>query len=137
MHATVDDNWGKIVSKIVILPDYSGALDGLEFFSHAIVVTHLNQANYERTKHLKRRPRGLNSMPLLGIFAQRAKDRPNPIGITAVQIIAVGIDFLEVIGLDAIDNTPILDIKPYYPHYDRIESPQVPEWVDRLMEGYF
>ena len=76
-------------------------------------------------------------MPKVGIFSQRAKNRPNPIGVTAAEIVAVGHDYLVVRGLDAIDGTPILDIKPYYPHFDRIEAPRVPEWVDRLMKGYF
>jgi len=110
---------------------------GLENFSHAIIVTYLHQANYEKEKHLQRRPRNLETMPKVGIFSQRAKDRPNPIGITAVEIISVGDDYLEIKGLDAINETPILDIKPYYPHYDKIDSPKVPEWVDRLMKNYF
>ena len=76
-------------------------------------------------------------MPKIGIFSQRAKDRPNPIGVTAVKIVSVGDDYLEVQGLDAIDQTPVLDIKPYYPHYDKIDASEVPEWVNRLMENYF
>ena len=110
---------------------------GLEKFSHAIIVTYLHQAKYEKEKHLQRRPRNLETMPEVGIFSQRAKDRPNLIGITAVEIITVGDDYLEIKGLDAINETPILDIKPYYPHYDKIDSPKVPEWVDRLMKNYF
>nr|NIV35109.1 tRNA (N6-threonylcarbamoyladenosine(37)-N6)-methyltransferase TrmO [Anaerolineae bacterium] len=97
----------------------------------------LHQARYEREKHLQRRPRNLATMPEVGILSQRAKNRPNPIGVTAVEIMDVGRDFLEVWGLDAIDGTPVLDIKPYYPHFDRVENPRVPEWVNRLMEGYF
>lgn len=76
-------------------------------------------------------------MPEVGIFAQRAKDRPNPIGITAVQIVEVLPDCLVVRGLDAIDGTPVLDIKPYVPAYDRVAEAKVPEWADRLMDGYF
>ena len=76
-------------------------------------------------------------MPLVGIFSQRAKDRPTPIGITAVRVVRVGTDHLEVQGLDAINGTPVLDIKPYYPHYDKIENPQTPEWVAELMKDYF
>ena len=76
-------------------------------------------------------------MPIVGIFSQRAKDRPNPIGITAVKIVDVGDDYLEVRGLDAINTTPVLDIKPYYPEYDRIKNPATPNWVKRLMKGYF
>ena len=133
----MDENWGEIKSKIILNSEYTGALLGLEKFSHAIIVTYLHQAKYEKEKHLQRRPRNLETMPKVGIFSQRAKDRPNPIGITAVEIITVGDDYLEIKGLDAINETPILDIKPYYPHYDKIDSPKVPEWVDRLMKNYF
>jgi tRNA-Thr(GGU) m(6)t(6)A37 methyltransferase TsaA len=134
---TVDEKWGGVVSKVLLLPEYAAGLDGLDGFSHAMVVTYLNKAKYEPARHLKRRPRGLESMPLVGIFSQRAKDRPNPIGITAVRIIRAGTDHLEVQGLDAINGTPVLDIKPYYPWFDRIENPRTPEWVAELMEGYF
>ncbi len=132
-----DQDWGKVRSRIVLEPEFAGGLLGLEGFSHAIVVTYLHQARYEREKHLQRRPRNLATMPEVGILSQRAKNRPNPIGVTAVEIMDVGRDFLEVWGLDAIDGTPVLDIKPYYPHFDRVENPRVPEWVNRLMEGYF
>lgn len=132
-----DENWGETRSRIRLNPEFAGALLGLEGFSHAIIVTYLHQASFEREKHLQRRPRNLETMPRVGILSQRAKNRPNPIGVTAVEIVNVGHDHLEVKGLDAIDGTPVLDIKPYYPHYDRIETPKVPEWVDRLMKGYF
>lgn len=133
----IDEHWGKVTSRIVLKPEYSGALSGLDGFSHAIIVTYLHQAHYEKEKHLQRRPRGLESMPDVGIFSQRAKDRPNPIGVTAVKIVHVGNDYLDVQGLDAINDTPVLDIKPYYPQYDRMEACIVPEWVNRLMENYF
>ena len=132
-----DQDWGSVTSTIVLAPEFAGALLGLEGFSHAIVVTYLHQARYEREKHLQRRPRNLVTMPEVGILSQRAKNRPNPVGVTAVEIMDVGGDFLRVRGLDAIDGTPVLDIKPYYPHFDRVEDPRVPEWVDRLMDGYF
>jgi tRNA-Thr(GGU) m(6)t(6)A37 methyltransferase TsaA len=132
-----DENWGGVISRIVLKPEYIGALSGLEDFSHAIIITYLHQAKYEKEKHLQRRPRGLESMPKVGIFSQRAKDRPNAIGVTTVKIITVGSDFIEVQGLDAINGTPVLDVKPYYPQYDKIDSPKTPEWVGRLMEKYF
>ena len=75
-------------------------------------------------------------MPLVGIFSQRGKDRPNTIGITSVEIVNVSDNSITVKGLDAIDGTSVLDIKPYYPVYDRKDA-TVPEWVDRLMEHYF
>jgi tRNA (Thr-GGU) A37 N-methylase len=76
-------------------------------------------------------------MPELGIFAQRAKHRPNPIGITAARVVGRDGAVLRVRGLDAIDGTPILDVKPYVPAFDRVDAPTVPEWMDRLMRGYF
>jgi tRNA-Thr(GGU) m(6)t(6)A37 methyltransferase TsaA len=109
---TVDEQWGGVVSTVHLLPEYAGGLDGLDGFSHAIIVTYLNKAKYEPARHLKRRPRGLESMPLLGIFSQRAKDRPNPIGITAVRVIRTGTDYLEVQGLDAINGTPVRTSSP-------------------------
>lgn len=133
----INENWGQVTSRILLQPEYIGALSGLGDFSHAIIITYLHQAHYEKEKHLQRRPRGLQSMPKVGIFSQRAKYRPNPIGVTAVKIISVGDSYVEVQGLDAINETPVLDIKPYYPHYDRVDSPKVPEWVNRLMEKYF
>jgi len=132
-----DKNWGQTKSRIMIEPEFSGGLAGLEDFSHVWIVTYLHQAKYEREKHLIRRPRGLEDMPEVGIFSQRAKDRPNPIGISAVEILDVGNNFLDVRGLDAVNETPVLDIKPYFPYFDGIKNCKIPEWVNRLMKNYF
>lgn len=136
IHVKKDDSWGDDVSTIILDEAYSPGLDGLGDFSHAIILFHLDKANYEQAKHLQRRPQNRDDMPLVGIFAQRGKDRPNQIGMTSVEIVSVTDDTLVVKGLDAIDGTPILDIKPYYPMYDRREA-TVPEWVECLMEHYF
>ena len=133
----VDENWGSVVSRINIDPKLKNGLRGLDTFSHAIIITHLHEAAFDARRDLVRRPRGLATMPEVGIFAQRAKDRPNPIGITAVRIVNVGEDFVEVEGLDAVDGTPVIDIKPYYPQYDLVTNARVPEWVNRLMADYF
>lgn len=133
----VDDNWGDVQSRIRIEPQFVGALAGLESFSNALILTYLHEARFVPSKHLQRRPRGIETMPMVGIFAQRAKNRPNPIGVTAVDIIDVGNDYLDVRGLDAIDQTPVIDIKPYYPHFDNKSGASVPEWVNQLMENYF
>lgn len=131
-----DASWGTDVSSVVLDEQYAGGLAGLESFSHAIILFYLDQARYIREKHLQRRPRNRDDMPLVGIFSQRGKDRPNRIGITAVEIVSVTDRTLVIKGLDAVDGTPVLDIKPYYPVYDRKDA-SVPEWVDRLMEHYF
>ena len=101
-----------------------------------IILYWLDQACYVPEKHLQRRPQNREDMPLVGIFSQRGKDRPNRIGMTSVEIVSVSEDALVVKGLDAVDGTPVLDIKPYYPVYDKKDA-SAPEWVDRLMEHYF
>ena len=131
-----DVSWGSDTSAIVLEEEYETGLAGLEDFSHAIILFYLDQAEYQKEKHLQRRPQNREDMPRVGIFSQRAKDRPNKIGMTAVEIVSVSDRELVVKGLDAVDGTPVLDIKPYYPVYDRRDA-KVPEWVDRLMEHYF
>ena len=133
----VDLDWGAVESRIVLRPEYRAGLRGLAEFSHVVVVALLHGAAFEPAKHLVRRPRGLADMPELGIFAQRAKDRPNPLGVTVVRLVSVEPDGITLRGLDAIDGTPILDLKPHFPAFDSPASPRVPEWVERLMQGYF
>ncbi|RPJ06029.1 MAG: tRNA (N6-threonylcarbamoyladenosine(37)-N6)-methyltransferase TrmO [Spirochaetaceae bacterium] len=133
----VDSGWGYVVSDIFLDVKYAAGLKGLNDFSHAVVVFFMHEATFDAKQDLVRQPRGLADMPRLGIFAQRAKHRPNPIGITAVEITGFKDNILSVRGLDTIDNTPVLDIKPYFPVYDSRPEARVPEWVDRLMKGYF
>lgn len=136
IHDKKDAAWGGDLSTIILENEYHTGLKGLEGFSHAMVIFYLDQAKYERETHLQRRPRDRDDMPMVGIFSQRTKDRPNNIGVTTVQIVSVDDKSLTVKGLDAIDGTPVLDIKPYYPVFDKRDA-HVPEWVDRLMEHYF
>jgi tRNA-Thr(GGU) m(6)t(6)A37 methyltransferase TsaA len=132
----VDEGWGEVVSEIHLEARYAAGLEGIEQFSHAVIVTWLHLATFDSPKHLRRRPRGRSDMPCVGMFAQRARHRPNPIGITSVRILGVQGNVLRVQGLDAIDGTPVLDVRPYYPAFDLVPDATVPEWVDRLMEGY-
>lgn len=133
----VDEGWGDVESSIELLPAFRPGLKSLDQFSHAIIVTYLHLSAFDPERHLIRRPRHRKDMPEVGIFAQRAKDRPNPLGITAVEIVSCDNGILLVRGLDAIDGTPVLDIKPYYPEYDHVASARVPEWEARLMDNYF
>jgi len=132
-----DLHWGAVISDIVIKDDLRDGLKGLEEFSHVIVVYHLNEAKFEKEKHAIRRPQGREDMPRVGIFAQRAKDRPNSIGITSVKLLSVRQNIIQVQGLDAINGTPVLDIKPYYPQFDFKKDAAVPKWVNTLMKDYF
>ena len=131
-----DTDWGKIVSGIVLEESLKPGLTGLEEFSHVLILTYLDQALFQIEKHLLRRPQGRVDMPMIGIFSQRAKDRPNPIGVTACEIVKIEGNILYVRGLDAINGTPVLDIKPYYPVYDQ-KTVETPAWVDFLMSEYF
>lgn len=132
-----DHGWGQDCSSIIVNKEYQDGLQGLSDFSHIIVVYYLDKAQFEASRHLVRRPQGRADMPMVGIFSQRAKDRPNPIGITAVRLVDVKDNVIAVQGLDAINGTPVLDIKPYYPVYDCRSDATVPEWVDELMKEYF
>ena len=132
-----DNKWGADVSEIIINSELQSGLVGLSDFSHLIVVYYLDKACFNSELHLVRKPQGRDDMPMVGIFSQRAKDRPNPIGITAVEIVSIYGNVIIVRGLDAIDGTPVLDIKPYYPMYDCRNNAIIPEWVKILMETYF
>ena len=134
--STADRDWGDVESRLVLAPDLADGLAGLEQFSHAIVVFYMHLHPDSDAPTLQRRPRGRADMPLLGVFAQRGRTRPNPIGLTAVEVVRVEPGAAVVRGLDAVDGTPILDLKPYAPVFDTRDA-RAPEWMDRLMAGYF
>ena len=131
-----DTEWGSDLSTIILNDTFHGGLAGLSEFSHAIILCHLDKAKFIPEKHLQRRPRNRADMPLLGIFSQRTKDHPNQIGITSVEILSVCENSITVRGLDALDGTPVLDIKPYFPVFDKRDA-TTPDWVDILMDHYF
>ena len=126
-----------MVSTIEVVPQLDEGLEGLDGFSHLLVIFFMHRSSFDPARDLRRRPRRRADMPLLGIFSQRAKHRPNPIGVTAVRLLQVEGNVIRVQGLDAIDGTPVLDLKPYAPVFDQPLEPVVPEWFERLMEGYF
>jgi tRNA-Thr(GGU) m(6)t(6)A37 methyltransferase TsaA len=132
-----DLGWGPLESTIELRPEYADGLLGLEQFSHAIVLFFMDRDPDHEPPVLRRRPRGRADMPLLGVFAQRARMRPNRVGITAVEIVRIEAAAAVVRGLDALDGTPVLDLKPYVPVFDRRDGARAPEWITRLMEGYF
>ena len=130
--------WAKVDSEIHLDPQYARGLQGLEGFSHVIVVFYLDRAQgFDPEKQLLRRPRGMEDMHEVGVFAQRTKFRPNPIGVTAVKLLGIAGNVIKVRGLDALDGTPVLDIKPYMPPFDRVDDVKMPPWVGHFMEGYF
>ncbi len=134
----VDDNWDEITSVITLNPEFTGsALHGLEAFSHAEILFHFHLANDESIERGARHPRGNPDWPKVGIFAQRGKDRPNRIGSTIVEIVSVEGNHLNVKGLDAIDGTPILDIKPVMRGFLPRTNVSEPVWSQELMSHYW
>ncbi len=133
-----DDNWGDVVSQIVLTDDFTeDALLGIEEFSHAEIVFYFDRVKDEKIVSGARYPRGNQAWGKSGIFAQRGKNRPNRIGLTVVNILKRDGKILTVQGLDAIDGTPVLDIKPLMKEFlPRGELVQ-PRWVDELMRGYW
>jgi len=135
--STDDHGWGAVISTIELERDFAEGLEGLADFSHALVIFFMHEDPDREPFAIRRRPRGRADMPLLGVFAQRGRLRPNTIGVTAVEIVRVEPGRLVVRGLDSIYGTPVLDLKPYAPAFDRVDRARVPEWFERLMKGYF
>jgi tRNA-Thr(GGU) m(6)t(6)A37 methyltransferase TsaA len=124
---TPRSDWDKMTSEIVIDESLTEALDGIEEFSHIIVLFWLHRTS-EKELSLKQRPMGQKDRPLRGLFALRTPNRPNPIGKTTVRLLERRGNTLMVEGLDALDGSPVIDIKPYLPGYDAAEA-TVPDWI--------
>ncbi len=120
-------------SQIVLRDNLVEALDGITGFSHLFVLFWLSQIQDEQRMIMKVHPRGRMDMPLLGVFATRTNLRPNPIGLTLVELLKVEGNTLTVRGLDAFDGTPILDIKPF-DSWDTAKNARVPDWWIKLNE---
>ena len=121
------------ISQIIIRDELVEALEGVDGFSHLFVLFWLNQISTQKRMTLKVHPRGRMDMPLLGVFATRTNLRPNPIGLTLVELLKVEGNILTVRGLDAFDGTPILDLKPF-DFWDNAENARVPDWWINLNE---
>ncbi len=122
-------DWKNEVSEIILNKEYEGALDGIEDYSHITIVFWMDQI---KTCKIKHRPQGNMEVPVVGILACRCPSRPNPIGITTVKLLKRKDNKIKVIGLDVVDNTPIIDIKPYTPQYDEVKDVKTPEWINKL-----
>lgn len=133
-----DDHWGDVVAQIELTGEFGPeCFDGLADFSHAEVIYHFHRVAPAAVERGTRHPRGNPAWPRVGIFAQRAKDRPNRLGSTTVTIVARAGRVLTVRGLDAIDGTPVLDIKPVMVEFLPRESVREPEWARELMRHYW
>jgi tRNA-Thr(GGU) m(6)t(6)A37 methyltransferase TsaA len=134
-----DENWLREHASIELdASQFSAdALAGLSDFSHVEVIFYMSQADPAQVEHGARRPRDNASWPRVGVFAQRSKDRPNHIGVTICGLKEVKGRTLVVEGLDAVDGTPVLDIKPWVAEFGPRGSTREPTWVTEMMHGYW
>ncbi|MBL8650738.1 MAG: SAM-dependent methyltransferase [Sphingopyxis sp.] len=137
--AAVDDDWGASRAAIDLDPARftPDALAGLADFSHAEVIFVFDQVPPEKIETGARHPRGRSDWPLVGIFAQRGKNRPNRLGLTTCRIVGVEGLSVAVEGLDAIDGTPVLDIKPVMREFLPRGTIDQPDWARELMAEYW
>lgn len=134
-----DDDWGESRARIVLDAARfdDEALMGLDAFSHAEIVYVFDKVTESEIVTGARHPRGNEAWPRIGIFAQRGKNRPNRIGVTVCEVVAVRGLVLEVKGLDAIDGTPVLDIKPVMSGFAPRGALREPDWAREIMADYW
>jgi tRNA-Thr(GGU) m(6)t(6)A37 methyltransferase TsaA len=134
-----DDNWDAERCRIELDPlQFSpDAFAGLEDFSHVEVLFFMDRLDPDKVERAARHPRNNVDWPKVGIFAQRAKYRPNQIGATICKILKVDGLSLDVEGLDAIDGSPVLDVKPWVIEFEPRGSVSQPKWISELMRGYW
>ena len=137
--AVVDDDWATVSARIELDPEVVDldATAGLEAFSHLEVVFVFDRVDPATVCRGARHPRGRQDWPRVGILGQRAKDRPNRIGLTTCEIRAVGPGWIEVTGLDAVAGTPVLDVKPHMVGFAPRGVVREPGWAQELMAGYW
>ena len=125
------EGWESVVSEIILSPRYEEALEGIEEYSHLLILFWISRTPVRsRGRILKIHPRSRPDLPLVGVFATRTQYRPNPIGLTQVQLLKRRKNVLRVKGLDALNGTPVLDIKPISPRIEMRAETKVPEWYD-------
>ena len=119
-------------SKVKVFPEFCAGLQRLNDFSHVIILYwfHLRDNEKERSV-LEVTPKKHQGAPQVGVFASRSPSRPNPIGLCVTELVEMEECTLTVKGLDALQNSPIIDIKPYLPRADRIPKVRVPKWTSK------
>jgi len=133
----IDDNWSVITSTITLADNIpSEAFAGIEQFSHLEIIFYFDKVD-EKDIVYSGRPRGNPAYPMTGIFAQRKKDRPNKIGLCTVELLKHQDRSITVRNLDAIDGTPVLDIKPVFKSFLPQSEVTEPDWVNDLMKNYW
>ncbi len=133
-----DDDWGDQTAEIILSDAFEpAALKGLATFSHAEILFIFHRVPPNKIQKQSRHPRNNPDWPEVGVFAQRNKNRPNRLGSTIVRILSCEGRVLRVSGLDAVDGTPVVDIKPVMMEYLPREPVRQPRWSRELMRYYW
>ncbi|MFI8709169.1 tRNA (N6-threonylcarbamoyladenosine(37)-N6)-methyltransferase TrmO [Bacillus sp. NPDC077411] len=133
-----DDNWGSVVSEVELTDELNeSALQGIEDFSHLEIIFYFDKVSDDKIQYEARHPRNNLNFPKVGIFSQRGKNRPNKLGVTTVELIEHTGKKLVVKGLDAIDGTPIIDIKPVMKEFLPKNEIRQANWSIDLMKNYW
>ncbi len=127
----IPDGWEEELADVVIDEQYLPALEGVDAFSHLIVLFWLHGIPREGLE-LMTHPQGRQELPLVGIFATRTPYRPNPIGVQVVELVSREGNVLTVRGIDAHNGSPVLDIKPYLQRGDCVTETRIPSWLKKL-----
>jgi len=127
------DGWTADVSRIRLLPQHAGGLSGLDGYSHVIALFWIHRAGEWKM------PRHHHKPAHVKVFATRMPVRPNPIGMSVVELLECLPETGEIVvrGLDALDGTPVLDIKPYIPSFDSRPAARLPQWVAEHLDSHF
>lgn len=125
------DGWSIVRSDIILRDELTGALDGIDGYSHIIVIFAFDKVP-ESEQRQRVRPGHDERIPEQGVLATRSQVRPNPVGVSVVRLLKRRGNILRVEGLDAIDGTPVLDVKPYFPNHDSVPDAGIPAWARSL-----
>ena len=128
------EGWESVVSEIAIDEELAPALEGIEGFSHLYIIFWLDRLDPDLRRMLQVHPRDRQDLPLVGSFAARTQYRPNPLALTVARLQERRGNTLIVLGLDALDGTPVVDIKPYAPDLDVFPEARIPDWLRKLWE---
>ena len=138
-NAMTDDGWGSVRAAIELDAERFSpeAVAGLDAFSHVVVVYQFHRVTERQIEQAARHPRENTGWPKVGIFAQRGKARPNRIGVSVCRILRVDGIRIEVEGLDAVNGSPVLDLKPYMRGFEPRGDVREPEWAREIFATYW
>ena len=122
----------EVISELIIDSDLGGIIDGIEDFSHLLVLYWAHGVDKDGRSIIRAHPMGRKDLPLVGIFATCSPARPNPVCAMVVRLLERKGNILKVQGLDAIDGSPLIDIKPYNPSYYAAEDVKLSDWMEQI-----